>query len=191
MQIHRNIKKHARSDLKYFFLIYSKQRLSKCLHQDAGLTNSEAIDRFARYLEQLLLFTSPTDEHDDADTSDQALNNRLARLLATVLRRRALREQEPETHRLEEFQRVLGARRVQEIDRVCQEIDRVKLERANVCVTLCGKMPEAVRKFYFGTRLPDLWKCETNSVNSNKWDPLYDQAVQNLKAYREFMSKQI
>ena len=160
------------------------------------------MDYFARCLQQLLLkHTSPDETDVSPDCTEQALNQRLGCLQVTLMERRALKECRSEPNHRAEFQRVLGATKVQNIASVCQEINNAKLERAEMsCASCCsssgacriplkGKMPDAVRNLYFGTSLTGHWenKVSVHSLTPIAWDQQYEQAVQNLKAYRTFM----
>jgi hypothetical protein len=58
---------------------------------------------------------------------------------------------------------------------------------------LKGKMPDAVRNLYFGTSLLGYWNNDDVSADSltpTEWDRQYEQAGQNLKAYRTFMGQE-
>lgn len=172
--------------------------------------NDKSAESLVRCIERLLFLSTGPNEENATTDNEQALNSRLNSLLGAVMSRRILREQRSAANRLKEYEHVLGVNMVKEITGLCREIDRVKLEPFNGCcsrdgvcsmkgrdaypgITLRGKIPKAVSDLFFSTRMPSLWNCETTSVHCltvQEWNDLYVEAVENLKAYREYMSQQ-
>lgn len=186
------------------FFTNRRARLENC--PQAGRPTGKSTDYFARCLEQLLLeHTSHSDEIVVSECTEQALNHRLCSLLTYVMTRRSLKGCPSALYRRAELQRVLGPNKVQEITSICEEISSAKLERAKMtcascssssrtcCMPLKGKMPDAVRNLYFGTSLLGYWNNDDVSADSltpTEWDRQYEQAGQNLKAYRTFMGQE-
>lgn len=182
---------------------YRRKRLRLC--QENGLVSGKPTEKVARCLEQHFLRSdSLTTEHVDTDTD---LNERLRGLLGSVLQRCLAKELAAGPNRIQDFERVLGKAKVQQIADVCDEIEKAKLNQCNTCsggacsarprsrdgqLSLAGEIPMAVRNLYFGTKLPTLWDSQdgVDSLAPAEWDQHYEVAVKHLEAYRAFVGAQ-